>query len=268
MLEIAEIRIYPVKGLRGISLDQAVVEPWGLEHDRRWMVIDAQGKFVTQRQIPAMAVVGAELLPDGLRLTAPGRDPLGIAIPGADAETLAVIVWDDDVAARAAGPGADRWISQALGTACRLVHMSDPALARPVDPDFADASDRVSFADGFPLLVTNVASLDDLNGRLPRRASMDRFRSNLVVRGAEPWDEDAWRHLRVGAIQFDAVKDCARCAVPTVDQETGVKDEDAEPMRTLARFRRKAQGRIIFGQNLIPRGVGTLRVGDPVHPSP
>ncbi len=265
MLELAEIRIYPVKGLRGISVEDALVEPWGLEHDRRWMVVDAQGRFLTQRQVPVMAVVRAELLSDGLRLTAPELEPLRVALPAPDAEPLAVVVWDDEVAAQAAGPAADRWISRALGLSCRLVHMSDPAAARPVDPDFGRPGDRVSFADGFPVLVTNVASLDDLNGRLPRCASMDRFRSNLVVRGAQAWDEDGWRRVRVGAVPFDAVKDCARCAVPTVDQETGLKDDEAEPMRTLARFRRKAGGRIIFGQNLIPRGAGTLRVGDPVH---
>ena len=264
MLEVAEIRIYPVKGLRGIALQDAEVEPWGLARDRRWMVVDPQGRFVTQRQVPRMAVIGVELLGDGLRLGAEGLAPIEIAVPESRASPIQVVVWADELGAVPAGEAADRWLTRALGAPCRLVHMADPEVARPVDPAFGRPGDHVSFADGFPLLVTNTASLDDLNTRLERTASMDRFRANIVVRGASPWAEDDWRRLQVGGLIFDAVKDCARCAVTTVDQATGLKAPDTEPLRTLSTFRRKAGGRIIFGQNLVPRGTGRVRVGDRV----
>ena len=123
----------------------------------------------------------------------------------------------------------------------------------------------MSFADGFPLLVTNDASLADLNARLPVPVGMDRFRTSVAVEGAEPWAEDGWAWLQIGTVLFAGTKDCARCAVTTVDQDTGVRSEDTEPLRTLARFRRKAGGRIIFGQNLIPRGLGRIAVGDAVR---
>lgn len=265
MAHVAEIRIYPVKGLRGHAVPHAAVEPWGLAGDRRYMVVDAAGRFVTQRELPRMAVIEADLMPGGIALSGPGLRRIAVAEPDADAPRAGVTVWHDRVAARDAGAEAASWLSAALGLPCRLVHMADPASARPVDPDHAEPSDRVSFADGFPLLVTNAASLADLNARLPEPVGMDRFRTNLAVEGAEPWAEDGWWHLRVGPVAFAGTKDCARCAVTTVDQDTGVKSERNEPLRTLAGFRRKAGGRIIFGQNLIPRGAGRISVGDAVE---
>lgn len=264
-MRVADIRIYPVKGLRGHSVSEAVVEPWGLAGDRRYMVVDPAGRFVTQRQVPRMAVVAADLVAGGLELTGPGLERIAVAEPGADAAPAAATVWKSDVLARDAGPEAAAWLSAALGIACRLVFMAEPASARPVDPDFSDPRDRVSFADGFPLLVTNDASLSDLNARLPVPVGMDRFRTNVAVAGAEPWAEDGWARLHIGAVPFAGTKDCARCAVTTVDQDTGVRSDDTEPLRTLARFRRKAGGRIIFGQNLIPRGLGRIAVGDAVR---
>ncbi len=263
-MRVSDIRIYPVKGLRGVSVGAAVVEPWGLVGDRRYMVVDAGGRFLTQRQLPRMAVIGAALVTGGLRLSAAGLGEVELAEPDAEAETVDVVVWRDRVTARHAGAEVAAWLSAALGTDCLLVHMADPATSRPVDPDFAEPDDRVSFADGFPLLVTNDASLVDLNARLPAPIGMDRFRTNVAVEGAAAWDEDGWNALRIGEVRFAGLKDCARCAVTTVDQDTGLKSEDTEPLRTLARFRRKAGGRIIFGQNLAPRGLGRIAVGDDV----
>lgn len=264
-MRISDIRIYPVKGLRGHSVPAATVEPWGLAGDRRYMVVDEAGRFLTQRQWPRMAAVEARLAGDGLELSAANAGRVGIPQPGDAAETVAVTVWKDRVTARDAGAEAAAWLSAALATRCRLVFMADPATARPVDPDFADPRDRVTFADGFPLLVTNDASLADLNARLASPVGMDRFRTNIAVQGAEPWAEDGWAELHAGAVRFAGTKDCARCAVTTVDQDTGVRSDDTEPLRTLARFRRKAGGRIIFGQNLIPRGLGRIAVGDAVR---
>lgn len=264
-MRVAELRIYPVKGLRGYAVPEAVVEPWGLAGDRRFMVVDETGRFLSQRQLPHMAVIGAALLADGIALSAPGFGRLDATVPASGGEAVSVSIWrDSSVAARDAGPEAAVWLSDVLGRSCRLVHMTEPQSARPVEPDFAGPGDHVSFADGFPLLVTNAASLTDLNTRLALPVTMDRFRTNVVVAGAEPWAEDSWADLRVGDVSFLGAKDCARCAVTTVDQDTGEKSSDNEPLRTLASFRRKAGGRIIFGQNLIPRGLGRIAVGDEV----
>ncbi len=265
MMRVAEIRIYPVKGLQGFAVDEAVVEPWGLAGDRRFMVVDRASRFMTQREWPAMAVVAADLVSGGLALSTRSGQDIRIPVPDAAQPRVEVSIWKNRVPAVDCGPAVAAWLSDVLGTPCRLVHMREPATARPADPDFATPDDRVSFADGFPLLVTTQASLDDLNTRLDQPVSMGRFRTNLLVDGAEPWAEDDWRDLRVGDVRFAGVKDCARCAVTTVDQESGVRCEHNEPLRTLARFRRKAGGRIIFGQNLIPRRLGRIALGDRVE---
>lgn len=265
MLTLAGLHIYPVKGLKGLALDSAAVEPWGLAGDRRWMVVDSRGRFLSQREEPRLAlIVPTPLGEDGLRLALAGRDPVTVARPAPDAGRVDVTIWRDTVSAAPAAPEADRWLSDVLGVPCRLVYMPDPAVARPVDPGFGAPGDMVSFADGFPLLVTTAASLGDLDRRLGRPVPMSRFRTNLAVEGGAAWDEDGWGRIRVGAVTFRVVKDCARCAVTTVDQETGVRSADNEPIRTLAGFRRVANGRIIFGQNLVPEHRGTVRVGDPV----
>ena len=262
VIRVAQIRLYPVKGLRGHAVPHAAVEPWGLAGDRRFMVVDPGGRFITQRQLPRMALVEAALVPGGVALSMQGVGRVDVAEPPAEAPTVEASIFRDTVPSRDAGDGAAAWLSAALGRPCRLVHMAEPATARRVDPAFSAATDHVSFADGFPLLVTNMASLDDLNGRLGRPVGMDRFRANVVVEGARAWEEDGWAVLRIGGVRFLGPQDCARCAVPTIDQDTGVKSDDDEPLRTLASFRRKAAGRIIFGQNLIPCGGGRIAVGD------
>jgi uncharacterized protein len=266
-MRLAEIRIYPVKGLRGLSVASAAVEPWGLAGDRLWMVVDDNGRFVSQREAPAMALIGAEQDGEGLRLTMPGHEPIAVARP--TGALIEVVVWRDVVPALAAGAAADAWLSVALGRSCRLVHMDDPAAARPVDQGYGEPQDRVSFADGFPLLATNTTSLADLAARaaLPD-LSMDRFRTNLVIEGAAAWAEDRWTELRVGEAVFAVVKPCARCAVTTVDQERGERHPENEPLRTLFTFRRNERGQPIFGQNLIPRRLGAIRVGDAVEAVP
>lgn len=264
MLTLAGLHIYPVKGLKGLSVEVAAVEPWGLAGDRRWMVVDARGRFLSQREQPRLALIVPTPLAEGLRLALAGREPITVAVPGPATPRVEVIVWDDKVAATPTSPEADRWLGDVLGVPCRLVYMADPETARPVDQAFGAPGDMVSFADGFPLLVATAASLGDLDQRLGRPVPMSRFRPNLDVDGGAPWDEDGWRRVKVGDVTFKVVKDCARCAVTTVDQETGIRAADNEPLRTLAGFRRVAGGRIIFGQNLVPEHRGTLRVGDVV----
>ena len=268
-MRLDAITIYPVKSLRGVTVREAVVEPWGLAGDRRWMVVDEQGRYLTQRDLPGMARIAA--VPDGdggVALSTPGAGEARVPLPDAGGPTVEVVVWRDRVRAQPAGQDVDAWLSAALGRACRLVHMGDPAAARPVDPAYAGPADRVSFADGFPLLGVSAASLADLNARLAQPVPMARFRPNLVVSGGAAWAEDGWRLLRVGGVggvAFRAVKPCARCVIVSTDQETGARARDREPLRTLAGFRRDGRGRVLFGQNLVPDGAGRVAVGDSVE---
>ncbi|MEU2793694.1 MOSC N-terminal beta barrel domain-containing protein [Streptomyces sp. NPDC007100] len=257
---------YPVKSVAGCAPGEAVVEPWGLAGDRRWMLVDAERRFVTQRGRPRLASAAAAELPGGaVRLTAPGMAPLTVEVPEPGA-TVTVEVWRDKVEAVPAADAAAEWFSTYLGVPVELVHLDDPAGRRPADPAYAKPGETVSFADGFPLLLTATASLDALNSLVAQggRAEegplpMDRFRPNVVVAGTAPWDEDDWRRIRIGEVTFRVVKPCGRCVITTTDQRTGQRGK--EPLRTLARHRRIGD-QLVFGQNLIPEGTGTIRVGD------
>lgn len=263
-MRLNSIRLYPVKALQGVEVSKAAVEPWGLAGDRRWMVVDQRGRFLTQREIPAMAAVRATLAEDGIVLSAAGYPDLAVRALAAS-EQIEVMIWNDRVIASSVGATAQDWVSAVLGAPARLVYMADPASARSIDPTYAQAADRVSFADGFPLLVTTEASLGDLNRRLERPVPMERFRSNLVIEGPEAWEEDGWRRVRIGAATFSVVKPCARCIVTMTDQRTGARAEDREPLRTLQTFRRDSKGQVLFGQNIIPLDCRPLHVGDRVE---
>ncbi|MEU5090528.1 MOSC N-terminal beta barrel domain-containing protein [Streptomyces sp. NPDC021356] len=266
--ELHSIHIHPVKAFRPVGLTEAVVEPWGLAGDRRWAVIDHGGKVVTQRQQPHLAKAAAELSPGGgLRLSAPGLDPHVVPVPQPGA-TVTVDIFGEKVEAVAAGAAAHAWCSALVGAEVRLVHMDDPAGRRPVDPDYARPGETVSFADGFPLLITTLSSLDSLNsliaegdhaeeGPLP----MNRFRPSVVVTGTAAWAEDDWQRIAIGEVTFRVAKPCGRCVVTTTDQTTAERGK--EPLRTLGRHRRFG-GSLVFGQNLVPESAGTLRLGDPL----
>ncbi|SEG90096.1 hypothetical protein SAMN05216223_12179 [Actinacidiphila yanglinensis] len=266
---VGALHVYPVKSLRATSTPTAVVEPWGLAGDRRWMLVDAAtGKAVTQREDPRLALLHTALTGGGgLRVTAPGRDPLDVAVP-AHAPLETARIFSGQVEVRPADEPACAWFSDHLGSPVRLVHLDRPELRRPIDPDYAGPGETVSFADGFPLLVTTTASLDALNhliagGDRPHEGPlpMDRFRPNAVIDGTAPWAEDGWRRIRIGEVVFRVPKDCARCVVTTTDQATGRRGQ--EPLRTLARHRNFG-ARLVFGQNLVPETSGTLHVGDPL----
>ncbi|GGX66924.1 MOSC domain-containing protein [Streptomyces hiroshimensis] len=269
---LTAVHFYPVKSLAGCAVREAAVEPWGLSGDRRWMLADADGTVITQRQQPRLALASARPLPGGgIRLAAPGADPVDVAVPdpAAAGGTVTVQVFGDKIEAVPAGAAADAWAGAYLGFAARLFHMDEPASRRLIDPGFSRPGETVSFADGYPLLVTTLASLDALNaliaaGDLPGEGPlpMDRFRPNAVVGGTEAWAEDGWRRVRIGEVTFRAAKPCARCIVTTTDQHTAERGK--EPLRTLARHHRIG-GKAVFGQNLIPEHTGTLRVGDDVE---
>jgi uncharacterized protein YcbX len=226
-------------------------------------VVDSQGKFLQQRVLPQMSRVQAGWRGDGcLTIDAPGMPSLQVAVPQAGPRQT-VTVWRDTISALDAGNAAAAWFSRLLGCDCRLVHM-DADAHRPVAAEYGQPGDVVSFADAAPLLLATEASLADLNRRLEHPVSMSRFRPNVTIDGVEPWAEDHWRRIRIGQVEFEITHRCARCVVTTIDQQTGVKDPQGEPLKTLAAFRRDEKG-IYFGQNLIPRGTGPIRVGDPVE---
>lgn len=266
---LRSIHVHPVKALRGLALPRADVEPWGLAGDRRWVLVDDGGRVVTQRQRPTLALASAEPLPrGGVRLSAPGLPALDVAAPRPGATVPVEIFGETVQGVPAEDPAAHAWASAHLDADVRLVHMDDPGVRRPVDPAYARPGETVSFADGYPLLLTCAASLDALNsliahgdhpaeGPLP----MNRFRPNVVVEATTAWAEDRWRRVAIGDVVFRVAKMCGRCVVTTTDQETGARGR--EPLRTLARHRRFGT-KLVFGQNLVPLTLGTIRVGDAV----
>lgn len=260
---LASIHIYPLKSCAPLALDDAVIGKRGIDHDRRWMVTDTEGKFLTGRQYPRLTLIHAEPAGDALRLSAPDMPTLHLPMPAAHVARVGVQVWKSRVVALPADAAADAWISAFLGLSAHLVCM-DPAGTRGVDPDYSLAGDEVSFADGYPLLLISQAALDQLNARLAMPVPMLRFRPNLVVAGTAPHAEDGWKRVRIATVEFDVVKPCIRCVFTTVDFERGQFDESGEPLRTLLTYRRTPKG-VSFGQNLIPRRHGTVRTGDAVH---
>ncbi len=262
-MRIAGLFHYPVKSLRGIAVDELILEARGPRHDREWMVVDSNGRFLTQRTMPRMATLAARVRDGRLELADDSGAVLHVA-PG-DGPSSDVTVWKDTVTATDCGDAAASWLSSRLGQPCRLVRMPDSTL-RPVDPKYSPRPDaHTTFADAYPVLLTNAASLDALNTNLPAPLGMERFRANVVVSGAAAWAEDEWRAVAVGSITFDLVKPCARCVVITTDQRTSEQPHGAAPLSTLARLRTLQPFGAIFGQNAVHRSTGTLRVGDELH---
>jgi uncharacterized protein YcbX len=266
---LASIHLYPMKAARAVDLDESVVEPCGLAGDRRWLLVDESGRFVSQREEPSLARVHVTYGRDHgtISVEATGHPRRRIAAPAESrgAEMLKVTVWSSALVAAAAGPAADAWFSAYLGRTVRLVHLDDPA-RRPVDPEYGREGDVVSFADGYPLLLTSAGSLAELGRWLAEDGEqpvpMTRFRPSVVVTGAAPWAEDRWRRVRIGTVPFRVVKPCGRCVVTTTDQVTG--ERGSQPLTMLGRRRRFGQ-QLVFGQNLIPDSPGVIRVGDPVE---
>jgi uncharacterized protein YcbX len=262
MPNLVALHVYPIKSARGIDLTEAVVEPWGLAGDRRWMLVDETGRFLSQRKEPRLATVTVRQEPDGaLVARAPSMDELRIE-PITEVRLTPVSVWESELDAALAADDAQTWFGKLLGTDVRLVHLDDPTRRRP-DQSYADAADRVSFADGFPLLLTTTGSLEALNALMDEPLPMNRFRPNVVVDEQIGWAEDTWRRVRIGAVTFRVVKPCGRCVITTTDQRTGERGH--EPLRALGRHRRFGKS-LVFGQNLVPDPVpgepSTIRVGD------
>lgn len=260
---LSAINIYPIKSLGGIALSEAKVEARGLQYDRRWLLVDQDDTFITQREYPRMALVSLRLKPDGLEANAPGMKPLLIPFHLKRPVAVMVEIWRNICEALLVGELADAWFSEFLKTPCKLVYMPDET-RRPVNPLYAVGDNIVSFADGYPFHLIGESSLKDLNGRLASSIPMNRFRPNFVVSGSQAYDEDGWRRIRIGATSFHVVKPCGRCVITTIDQVKGERT-GKEPLRTLARYR-FADHKVYFGQYLIAAQEGdVLRVGDRIE---
>ncbi len=258
MITISALIQYPIKACRGVEINSTAVERMGFEHDRRMMVITPEGRFLTQRDQPKLALVKPELSIESLILTAPCMRELRVEVQK-QGKTLDVLIWKSrGVKSVDQGEQAAQWFSEWLGLPARLVHLAE-GYRRKLNPAFSVfPDDHTGFADGYPILLTTEESLTELNSRLAAPIPMNRFRPNLVVKGCRPFEEDEWKRIKAGCLELAIVKPCPRCMVTTIDKET--LETGREPLKTLSIFR-KQPGGVMFGQNAIPLNEGRLEVG-------
>lgn len=267
-MKLSEINIYPIKSLGGISVGSATVEERGLQYDRRWMLVDDAGDFLTQRDFGKMATLKIAVEENGLRVK-DGSESTLVPFDPTTNEKIKVRIWESRCAAVLYDGKTNRWFSDALGAQCRLVKMPEDA-RRIVSPYYAirKYKDTVGFADAYPYLLIGEGSLEELNARLDAPVPMNRFRPNFVVEGAAPQAEENWTKIKIGDAVFHNVKACARCTVTTIDQATGVS-RGVEPLRTLAQYRlvkRAGKQKINFGRYLIAEDAGaTVEIGAEVE---
>lgn len=267
-MKLTQINIYPIKSLKGITLNQAKVERKGLQYDRRWMLVDEKNRFITQREFPKMATIEVELEDNGLKISV-SENSLRIPFEPKSESYARAKVWSSSCRAEVYGDEINKWFSDVLETDCKLVLMPEET-KRIVNPIYAikKFEDVVSFADGYPFLIIGESSLNDLNSKLDEKLAMNRFRPNFVFEGAEPFAEDTWKKIKIGKTFFHVVKPCDRCVMTTIDQKTGEFD-GKEPLKTLATYRLKKgrdSNKILFGQNLIAENWDNfVNVGDEIE---
>lgn len=259
-IRLTGLFIYPVKSLAGIQVEQWPVSDTGFLYDRKWMLIDGNGNFLSQRKLHRMALIKTAIGQGRLKLNAPGMETFSIPLEQQDGNIINSTVWQDQCNARHVSNAADEWFSSFLGQPCQLVYKPDDVI-RPVDTRYATLTDQTAFSDGFPFLIISEASLEALNAAMGISLTMHRFRPNLVVAGCAGYAEDSWREIRIGSIDFRLPKPCSRCAIPTVDPDTA--ETGKEPLATLSRIR-KWQNAVYFGQNALHNQTGTLAVNDEV----
>lgn len=270
MITVTGLYTYPIKSCGALSHKHVEITATGPAYDRHWVITDADGMFYTQRELPQLALIQPRFTGECLLLTAPGMSeisvPLGVRD---DMPRREVVVWRDTVEAADEGDTVSEWLSDYIGEPVRLFAMPTSTV-RPVDPKFAPQPAQVGFADGYPLLVISEESLDMLNDKLKARGKgtvpMSRFRPNMVIKGGGAFAEDTLGAFTAGYVTFDVAKPCARCAITTIDQQTGASPDPKEPLATLATFRRGEGGKVLFGQNIVHRNQGLIRVGDAVTP--
>ena len=263
MYTVSALYIYPVKSLSGFSVTEAVVTERGFAYDRRWMLVDKEGKFMTQRKFHSMALLQTAIKPEGLYIYHKQNRYKNITVRflSTPLAVKKVQVWDDECEAWVYDDVINNWFSEILKTDCELVYMPDET-NRLVDKDYAKNNEITSFSDGYPFLIIGQSSLDELNRRLPEPLPIDRFRPNIVFTSGESHTEDSWKHFTINKIDFFGVKTCARCMITTIDQQTMTAGK--EPLKTLATYR-SADNKIKFGMNLLHKGTGTVKVGEKIN---
>lgn len=261
-LILSEIFIYPIKSMAGISLSSANITKTGLQYDRRWLLVDENNVFITQRDLPEMALIHTSIINDIIHLKHKIKniDPISIPTSLTSGKELNVKIWDDNCLALHYNSDVDKWLSEVFNKNCKLVYMPD-STQRFVDKTYAKNKEIVSFADGFSFLIIGQSSLDDLNNRLEKPIPINRFRPNFVFTGGTPFEEDKLKKIKIGEIIFDVVKPCARCVITTTDQETAERNN--EPLLTLSSYR-KVNNKVLFGQNLIQHNLGAISVGNEI----
>lgn len=255
VVTISELYIYPLKSAASISVTKVSIDAFGFENDRRWMLVDDKGVFLSQRQLPSMCLIKAVVEDKGLKLSVP--DESSLFVPVTDDKIQMAEVWGDTCQTYDCGEKAADYLSDFLQVKCRLVYFPENE-KRQVDLNYAKPGDLTGFSDGFPLLIISQASLDDLNSKLDGAVSMTRFRPNVVISGVEAFAEDSWNNIQVGGINFRVVKPCSRCSIPSVDPLTGLRS--VEPVKTLREYRMR-DSKVYFGQNVIADTTGVLEVG-------
>ena len=258
---LSAITLYPVKSFAGISVTHWPVTKTGLQYDRKWMLVDNAGQFLSQRKLPQMALIKTALTDRHLILSASGMQDLSLSLTPTGGDIINSTIWQDQCDARTVSLEADQWLSSFLNQDCRLVYQPDEMI-RQVDPNYSRHTDYVAFSDGFPFLIISENSLVSLNQEMQLNLPMTRFRPNLVISGCPAYAEDSWREISIGAIDFLLPKPCSRCAIPTINPETA--ETGKEPLRTLNRIR-KWQNNVYFGQNALHNQCGILTLGDTVQ---
>jgi len=260
VITVVSLHVYPLKSGAAIPLAAAPAGPRGFPHDRCWMLVDAEGCCLTQREHPALALVRFVPQEGAVRAEAPGMEPLHVPWPPAQGEHVTVRIWSDTVTAAAGSRDADAWFSRYLGAACRLAG-AGAGTRRLLPAKQVPEGGEAAFQDSMPYHLVSLSSLAELNRRSSSPVTVERFRPNIVVKGSEPFAEDSWRRIAVGGVPFRVVKPVGRCAVTTVDQSTGARGR--EPLAVLATFRRR-ENTVLFGQYLIAEAKGPVHVGDTV----
>ena len=255
-IEVSQLCIYPAKSMRQIDLDSSAVDRFGLHNDRRWMVVDDNGLFITQRKYARMCLINVAIVEGCLVLQAAGMPSISVS-NGCHGKQLSVKVWTDQCSAYDCGDSVASWLSRFIGISSRLVYFPEDE-NRLLDQAYSRPEEFTAFSDGFPILLISQASLDDLNSRLEVSVPISRFRPNIVVTGTDPYAEDTWKQIRIGELILRLVKPCSRCIIPCIDIQTG--ESSAEPVKTLSSYR-KRENKIFFGQNVIVNGTGQLQVG-------
>ena len=260
-LHVSQLTIYPIKSLAGIQLNEVLVEKKGFQHDRRWMLVNEEKQHMTQREFKLMALLQPEIDSGVMHITHKQDTSIRFSFETSQhlPERLTVTVWGDECEAHEVSKEASAWFSQVIGTPCRLVYMPDD-FVRPTEPDFsASAGDQVSFADGYPIMLFDEASVELISEKSGQEIPINRFRPNIVTRGGHAHIEDELKRFSIGELDFHGAKPCSRCVLTTIDQDTA--EQGKEPLKTLATYRQVDQ-KIKFGMNVIPMSLGTIRVGD------